>query len=66
MLFIRIVAQLCRYNLFMREEDDYDDDDAGERNEPTRALQQQRYTTWLYLVLLLSKWNTPRMLRICS
>ncbi|UJR17463.1 hypothetical protein I4U23_004358 [Adineta vaga] len=39
------------YNLFMLEEDDYDDD--NETKDSTIVLKHQKYTTWLYVLLLM-------------
>ena len=54
-LVIRVVGYIGSYNLFIREENDYNDD---EPNESEADLRQQRYTTWLYVALLLSKSDT--------
>jgi len=43
-----------QYNLFMLEENEYDDDD-GETKDPAVVLKQQNYATWLYIFLLMSK-----------
>jgi hypothetical protein len=42
------------YNLFMPEENDYNDDD-NEPQEPATVLRHQKYKTWLYLVFLIGK-----------
>ncbi len=42
------------YNLFMPEENDYDDDD-DEPQAPATVLKHQKYKTWLYLVFLIGK-----------
>jgi hypothetical protein len=43
-----------QYNLFMLEENEYDDDD-NETKDPATVLKQQNYTTWLYIFLLMGK-----------
>ena len=42
------------YNLFMTEENDYDDDDDEIKNTEI-VIQQQRYTTRLYILMLMCK-----------
>ncbi|UJR29659.1 hypothetical protein I4U23_017207 [Adineta vaga] len=39
------------YNLFIREENDYHDDD-NEIDDPEINLKQEKYATWLYVLLL--------------
>jgi len=46
------------YNLFMTEENDYDDDDEIKNTEI--VIQQQRYTTRLYILMLMCKVNVFR------
>ena len=49
-----LYEKMCQYNVFVPEEDDYDDkpDDA---EEPAAILRRQRYATRLYVVLLLGE-----------
>ncbi|UJR06647.1 hypothetical protein I4U23_010933 [Adineta vaga] len=42
---------MSNYNLFMLEENDYEDDD-DRLQDPATVLKQQKYKTWLYVVLL--------------
>ena len=42
----------CNYNLFIPDEDDYDD----EPIDPEIATKQQKYTTWLYILLVIGKY----------
>lgn len=44
------------YNLFMSEEDGYDDDDDQKEDSATQ-LKHQKYSTWLYISLLTSKFD---------
>lgn len=46
--------QGCNYNLFLPEENDYDDND-NEQKDPVMILKHQKYTTRLYVILLMSK-----------
>lgn len=46
------------YNLFIHEEDDYDDDGDGESKDTAIVIKHQKYTTWLYVLLLACKRNT--------
>jgi hypothetical protein len=41
------------YNLFISDEDDYND--GKQSGDQTAILKQQKYTTWLYTLLFLSK-----------
>ena len=44
------------YNLFIHEENDYDDDDDDdESKDPAIVIKHQKYTTWLYVLLLTCK-----------
>ena len=43
------------YNLFMLEENDYDENDNP--NDAAIAFEHQKYKTRLYVVLLMSKYN---------
>ena len=55
-LFHWFYGKIRNYNLFMQEEDDYDDDDDDdESKDPAIVLKHQKYTTWLYVLLLMSK-----------
>lgn len=54
------------YNLFVPEEDDYEDDgNGGALLEPATLVQHQRYATYLYVVLLIGKFN-KRIMEIDS
>jgi hypothetical protein len=53
-LFHWFYEKICNYNLFILEENEYDDDDE-EPKDPTTVLKHQKYATWLYVPLLLSK-----------
>ncbi len=44
--------KISNYNLFIREENDYDDD---EPRNPETVLQYQKYSTRLYVLLLMGK-----------
>ena len=48
--------KIQNYNLFMAEENDYDDDD-NEGANPAIILQQQKYTTRLYIFILICKFK---------
>jgi hypothetical protein len=48
-----LYRRIYNYNVFIPEEDDYDD---NEVEEPADALRRQRYTTRLYILLLVGKW----------
>ncbi len=43
------------YNLFMSEENDYDDDDDDEPRDPTTVLKHEKYSTRLYVLLLMGE-----------
>ena len=53
----RCYQYVCDYNLFIREEDDYDDEKEGDGTPQELAilLRQQKYATWLYIILLISE-----------
>jgi hypothetical protein len=53
-LFHWFYERIRNYNLFMLEENEYDDDDE-EPKDPATVLKRQKYATWLYIPLLLSK-----------
>ena len=46
--------KLCNYNVFIPEEDDYEDDDSGS-SDPVITAKRQRYATRLYILLLIGK-----------
>ncbi|CAF1196346.1 unnamed protein product [Adineta ricciae] len=54
LVFNWFFQKLSDYNLFIREEDDYDDDDENENaiRDPAVILRLQKYKTWLYVVVL--------------
>jgi hypothetical protein len=43
------------YNLFIPEENEYDDNDDEQPKEPATVLKHQKYMTWLYIFLLTGK-----------
>ena len=43
------------YNLFVLDENDYHDDDENDAQDPAIVLKQQKYATWLYVLLVFSK-----------
>ncbi|UJR17612.1 hypothetical protein I4U23_004508 [Adineta vaga] len=49
-LFKWIYTSVSNYNLFMLEENDYNDEERSE--DPAIVLKQQKCKTWLYIVLL--------------
>ncbi|UJR19296.1 hypothetical protein I4U23_022425 [Adineta vaga] len=49
--FEELLEGVTIYNLFMFEENDYEDDD-DRFQDPAIVLKQQKYKTWLYVVLL--------------
>ena len=54
------------YNLFIPDESDYvDADDTEELRESAAVLKQQKYTTWLYVFLFISKSAEVAFLRTC-
>ena len=57
-LFYRLYKQTCNYNLFIPEENDYDDGQM-ELQDPATVLKRQKYTTWLYIILFIgNKFNS--------
>ncbi len=52
-LFHWFYDHIRNYNLFMPEENDYDDDD--QPLEPATILKRQKYSTWLYIIFLIGK-----------
>jgi len=53
-LFLWFYEQIRNYNTFMPEENQYDDNDA-EPEDPAMVLKHQKYTTRLYILLLMGK-----------
>ena len=57
---------VCNYNLFIPEPNDYDDDDdddeQNERRNPEFVVKYQKYTTRLYVLLLIVKFNEIKSL----
>lgn len=53
-----IQHSIHNYNLFIREEDDYSDDEDGQKEDPTDTLKRQKRATWLYVSLLFGKETT--------
>ncbi|CAF0992487.1 unnamed protein product [Adineta steineri] len=55
---IRLLEYIYHYNVFIPDEDDYDDDDLDDNNDkvrdPALTLKQQLYTTRLYIPLFIS------------
>ena len=51
-LFYEIIHRIKNYNVFVKEENDYEEDEQIDQN---MIIKQQKYTTWLYTFLLLSK-----------
>lgn len=47
-------AQVRNYNLFIPDEDDYDDGDDTSTNT-TNFVERQVYSTWIYIFFLTSK-----------
>ena len=45
-------GRIQNYNLFIPDEDDYDDDEA---RDPATIIKHQQYSTRLYVPLLMSK-----------
>ncbi|CAF1468909.1 unnamed protein product [Adineta ricciae] len=54
LVFNWFFQKLSDYNLFIREDDDYDDDDENENaiRDPVVILRLQKYKTWLYVLVL--------------
>ncbi|CAF4204857.1 unnamed protein product, partial [Adineta steineri] len=49
---IRLLEYIYHYNVFIPDEDDYDDDDLDDKvRDPALTLKQQLYTTRLYIPL---------------
>jgi hypothetical protein len=48
-----IYEWIYKYNLFVPEDDEYDDDD--EEKDPMKIIERQQYATRLYIPLLISK-----------
>lgn len=46
---------VCDYNLFVREENEYADDNDTRPQEAAINIHQQKFTTWLYVFLLVGK-----------
>ena len=46
--------KLCNYNVFIPEEDDYEDGN-GESSDPVITVKRQRYATRLYILLLIGE-----------
>lgn len=52
--FYRESLQRIRdYNVFIREENDYDDNE--DQNDERGIVKEQKYATWFYILLLFSK-----------
>ncbi|CAF1035748.1 unnamed protein product [Adineta steineri] len=51
-LFHWFFERIRNYNLFIPEENDYDDNN-DEPKDPTTVLKYQKYKTWLYIFLLM-------------
>ncbi len=51
-MFRWFYQKIRNYNLFMSEENDYDDD---EPRDPTTVLKHQKYSTRLYVLLLMGE-----------
>lgn len=51
--FSWLYNRICDYNLFIPDEDDYDDDDEAE--DPLIKLKHEKYTTRLYVILLIGR-----------
>lgn len=49
-----VSERILNYNVFIPEEDEYDDDN-DELQNPATLLKQQRYATRIYVPLLISK-----------
>ena len=55
-VFYWLYETACNYNIFILEENDYDDDDdSDQRRDPAIVLQYQKYSTRLYVLLLVGK-----------
>lgn len=52
----RVYERVHRYNAFIPDENDYDDvEHEDEAKDPIAVVRQQKYATWLYLVLLVGE-----------
>lgn len=59
-IFYWLYDTTSNYNLFQLEENDYDDDDDDDSvqpRDPAMVLRCQKYSTRLYVVLLLGKYK---------
>jgi hypothetical protein len=57
-ILLWLYNQVRGYDLFIPEKDDYeDDDDHGEAEDPATVLIKQKYTTRIYVLLLMGKKN---------
>ena len=57
-ILLWLYRQLRDYNLFIPEEDDYeDDDDYGVAEDPATVLIKQKYSTWIYVLSLMGEEN---------
>ena len=58
-LFRWFYERVRKYNLFIPEENDYHDDDDDnnndQANDPATIIKHQKYTTWLYILILMGK-----------
>ena len=56
-LFYCFYDYINDYNLFMIEEDINDDNEEniGENQQSSNDIKEQKYSTWLYIFLLMSK-----------
>ena len=52
-VFYWFYDHICYYNLFMVEENEYDD----EPQDPPITLKHQKYSTWLYVLLLIGNYT---------
>ena len=60
-IFRWISEKINAYNLFMPEENDYDDNNDVQQ-DPIIVLKHQKYTTRLYVLMLMCKLNIIRYL----
>ncbi|CAF3851145.1 unnamed protein product, partial [Adineta steineri] len=51
-LYQWLYSKVHSYNLFILDDNEYNDDD-DEPEEPTTVLKKQKYTTWLYILFLM-------------
>ena len=54
-IFFWLLEHIHHYNVFIPDENDYDDDDDDEVKDPAVILKHQLYSTQLYIPLLISK-----------